>query len=186
MSISIAPSDGRLPADPAEALERWPKCSPGRGHHAGEGDVEIVEGAGRYRPPRARSSHGVDYASHAAESGFELAGYPLIFTKLYGSLAGPYQIPISTEQVDWEVELVVVIGRRARHVRAADAWATSRGFTVGQDLSEREIQFRPANVPQFSLGKSLPRFGPIGPALNSRRVRGSNDVSWVLGQERRR
>lgn len=67
--------------------------------------------------------------------------------------------------MDWEVELVVVIGRRARHVRTSEAWEHVAGFTIGQDLSEREIQFRPSNVPQFSLGKSLPRFGPIGPAL---------------------
>jgi 2,4-diketo-3-deoxy-L-fuconate hydrolase len=64
-----------------------------------------------------------------------------------------------------EVELVVVIGRRARRVPGADAWSHVAGLTIGQDLSEREIQFRPSNVPQFTLGKSLPRFGPIGPAL---------------------
>ncbi len=67
--------------------------------------------------------------------------------------------------MDWEVELVVVIGRRARRVRAEDAWDHVAGFTIGQDLSERDVQFRPSNLPQFSLGKSLPRFGPIGPAL---------------------
>jgi 2-keto-4-pentenoate hydratase/2-oxohepta-3-ene-1,7-dioic acid hydratase in catechol pathway len=143
-------SGGRLPADPAAARERWPElleCS------AGDADVRF-------------SASGSNYASHAAESGFELPEHPLIFTKLHASLAGPYdEVPISTAAVDWEVELVVVIGRHARRVRAADAWEHVAGLTIGQDLSERMIQFRPSNVPQFSLGKSLPRFGPIGPAL---------------------
>src|SRR3954453_6066942 len=71
----------------------------------------------------------------------------------------------STSTTPLEVELVVVIGRRARRVPAADAWSHVAGLTIGQDLPERELQFRPSNVPQFTLGKSLPRFGPIGPAL---------------------
>jgi len=66
--------------------------------------------------------------------------------------------------VDWEVELVAVIGRRGDHVTAADAWAHVAGFTAGQDLSERITQLAGAS-PQFSLGKSYPGFAPIGPWL---------------------
>ena len=65
---------------------------------------------------------------------------------------------------DWEVELVAVIGRRAERVRAADALSYVAGYTVGQDISERILQSA-ARPPQFSLGKSLPGFGPIGPWL---------------------
>ncbi len=161
-------SGGRLPASPAAALDRWAELRAWAAEGHGPGDVEIAGALiGPPSPaPRQILGVGLNYASHAEESGLGLPEQPLIFTKLQASLAGPYDdIPISTAAVDWEVELVVVIGRRARRVRAADAWEHVAGYTVGQDFSEREIQFRPANVPQFSLGKSLPRFGPIGPAL---------------------
>ena len=64
--------------------------------------------------------------------------------------------------VDWEVELVVVIGRRAENVAAADAWSHVAGLAAGQDLSERITQLA-GPAPQFSLGKSFPGFAPIGP-----------------------
>jgi 2-keto-4-pentenoate hydratase/2-oxohepta-3-ene-1,7-dioic acid hydratase in catechol pathway len=159
----------------------------------GDSDVELDEAL--IGPPSATPRQilgvGLNYASHAAESGFELPEQPLIFTKLHASLAGPYdEIPISTDQVDWEVELVVVIGRHARHVRAAEAWEHVAGLTIGQDLSERDIQFRPSNLPQFSLGKSLPRFGPIGPALVTvDEFDDPNDLELVCtvnGEERQR
>lgn len=161
-------SDGRLPSSPAAALHRWPELREWAARHEGPGDAEIVDAMiGPPSPaPRQILGVGLNYASHAAESGFELPEHPLIFTKLHASLAGPFDdIPISSAAVDWEVELVVVIGRRARRVSAGDAWEHVAGYTIGQDLSEREIQFRPASTPQFTLGKSLPRFGPIGPAL---------------------
>jgi len=68
--------------------------------------------------------------------------------------------------VDWEVELVVVVGRRAENVAEEHAWSHVAGVTVGQDLSERAVQMT-GPVPQFSLGKSFPGFGPIGPAIVS-------------------
>jgi 2-keto-4-pentenoate hydratase/2-oxohepta-3-ene-1,7-dioic acid hydratase in catechol pathway len=186
-------SGGRLPAAPAEALDRWPELLAWASAHEGTGDVGIVDAMIGAPSPAARQIFGVglNYASHAAESGFELPEQPLIFTKLHASLAGPYdEIPISTDQVDWEVELVVVIGRHARHVRAAEAWEHVAGLTIGQDLSERDIQFRPSNLPQFSLGKSLPRFGPIGPALVTvDEFDDPNDLELVCtvnGEERQR
>jgi 2-keto-4-pentenoate hydratase/2-oxohepta-3-ene-1,7-dioic acid hydratase in catechol pathway len=66
--------------------------------------------------------------------------------------------------VDWEVELTLVIGRTADHVSEADAWSHVAAVTVGQDISERTVQLD-GPVPQFSLGKSFPTFGPIGPWL---------------------
>jgi 2-keto-4-pentenoate hydratase/2-oxohepta-3-ene-1,7-dioic acid hydratase in catechol pathway len=68
----------------------------------------------------------------------------------------------ATGKVDWEVELVVVIGRAARRVDAADGWSHVAGLTVGQDLSARDVQMA-GSLPQFSLGKSFPGCGPIGP-----------------------
>jgi 2,4-didehydro-3-deoxy-L-rhamnonate hydrolase len=161
-------SGGRFPAAPGDALDRWPELQRWTAGYRGEGAVEVVDALlGPPSPaPRQILGVGLNYAEHAAESGLELPEHPLIFTKLHAALAGPFDdIPISTAAVDWEVELVVVIGRRGRLVSAEDAWDHVAGFTVGQDLSERDVQFRPSKLPQFSLGKSLPRFGPIGPAL---------------------
>ncbi|MEZ5176761.1 MAG: fumarylacetoacetate hydrolase family protein [Acidimicrobiales bacterium] len=73
---------------------------------------------------------------------------------------------LSGAQVDWEVELVVVIGRPAHRVPADDAWSVVAGLTLGQDISDRTVQLTGV-PPQFSLGKSFPAYGPIGPALVS-------------------
>jgi 2-keto-4-pentenoate hydratase/2-oxohepta-3-ene-1,7-dioic acid hydratase in catechol pathway len=71
---------------------------------------------------------------------------------------------LPSDSVDWEVELVVVIGASAHRVGAGDAWSVVAGLTAGQDLSDRQVQLRPP-MPQFSLGKSFPGFGPTGPWL---------------------
>jgi len=71
---------------------------------------------------------------------------------------------ITVPTVDWEVELVVVIGASARDLAQGDAWSAVAGLTIGQDISDRQLQFAGA-TPQFSLGKSRPGYGPIGPWL---------------------
>jgi 2-keto-4-pentenoate hydratase/2-oxohepta-3-ene-1,7-dioic acid hydratase in catechol pathway len=114
--------------------------------------------------PRQVFGIGLNYASHAAESGAELPAIPAVFTKYPASLGGPFDpIELSGEMVDWEVELVVVIGRRADRIPEADAWQHVAGLCVGQDVSDRHVQFA-AGV-QFSLGKSFRTFGPTGPWL---------------------
>jgi 2-keto-4-pentenoate hydratase/2-oxohepta-3-ene-1,7-dioic acid hydratase in catechol pathway len=108
---------------------------------------------------------GANYHAHLAEAGAAVPEAPLVFTKFPSCLTGPFDpIPIPTRTVDWEVELVVVIGVRAEHVRADDAWNHVAGLTVGQDISDRKLQLAGAH-PQFSLGKSFPGFGPLGPSL---------------------
>ena len=94
----------------------------------------------------------------------ELPAFPATFTKFPASLSGPFaDIEISFDMVDWEVELVLVIGVRADHVTEADAWGHVAGVTIGQDISDRALQF--AAGAQFSLGKSRRGYGPIGPWL---------------------
>ena len=89
---------------------------------------------------------------------------PATFTKFPASLSGPFdEIEIVGDTVDWEVELVAVIGTRADRVDEADAWSHVAGFTVGQDISDRTLQF--AAGAQFSLGKSRRGYGPMGPWL---------------------
>jgi len=115
--------------------------------------------------PRQVFAIGLNYREHAAESGFAAPqGEPPVFTKFPSCLAGPYtdvEVP-PDGQVDWEVELVVAIGRTAHRVAATEALGFVAGYTVGQDISERKLQSA-ATPPQFSLGKSLPGFGPTGP-----------------------
>ena len=87
---------------------------------------------------------------------------PATFTKFPASLSGPFDdIELVGDTVDWEVELVAVIGRRADRVAEADGWDHVAGVTVGQDISDRTLQFAAGS--QFSLGKSRRGFGPMGP-----------------------
>ena len=98
-------------------------------------------------------------------AGFDLPQTLTVFTKFVSSFAGPTgEIVLAGSTVDWEVELVAVIGRRARQVVPQDAWDHIAGLTVGQDLSERTVQMA-GPAPQFSLGKSFPGFSPTGPWL---------------------
>ncbi|MBI1377341.1 MAG: fumarylacetoacetate hydrolase [Frankiales bacterium] len=117
--------------------------------------------------PRQVFAIGLNYADHAAESGVPVPAFPPTFTKFATCLTTPgSDLVLPSDQVDWEAELVAVIGVRAHRVSVKDAWDHVAGLTLGQDFSEREVQMRGA-VPQFSLGKSYPGFGPIGPYLVS-------------------
>ena len=93
---------------------------------------------------------GLNYKGHALESGItDFPVEPPVFTKFRSSITGPYgELELPTATVDWEAELVVVIGREARHVGAADAWDHVAGLTIAQDYSDRTRQLVPP-VPQF-------------------------------------
>jgi 2,4-diketo-3-deoxy-L-fuconate hydrolase len=114
--------------------------------------------------PRQVFAIGLNYRNHAEESGMAVPEVPATFTKFPACLAGPCDdVEIVGGSVDWEVELVAVIGRRADRVAEADAWSHVAGLTVGQDISDRHLQF--AAGAQFSLGKSRRGYGPMGPWL---------------------
>jgi 2-keto-4-pentenoate hydratase/2-oxohepta-3-ene-1,7-dioic acid hydratase in catechol pathway len=116
--------------------------------------------------PRQVFGIGLNYREHALEAGISVPEVPLVFTKFASSITGPAgDIPLPTTQVDWEVELAVVIGRIARNVAPAAAWDFVAGVTAAQDVCARDVQMRPADIPQFSLGKSFPGFTPLGPFL---------------------
>ena len=159
-------SDGRFSPDPQTAFERWDELRAWAVD--AEGETQPLDEARLGPPvphPRQVFGIGMNYAGHAAEAGIDLPEFPSVFTKFPTSIAAPHAtIALPSERVDWEVELVVAIGRHAAGVAERDAWAHVAGVTVGQDLSERRVQMRPP-VPQFSLGKSFPGFGPIGPLL---------------------
>lgn len=116
------------------------------------------------RPPQVFGI-GLNYADHAGESGMEVPDDPLVFTKFPSCMAAPNaEVPLVPGNCDWEVELVVVIGRAGRDIAAGDIADHIAGFTVGQDVSERIGQFA-GGYPQFNLGKSHRNFSPVGPAV---------------------
>jgi 2,4-diketo-3-deoxy-L-fuconate hydrolase len=115
--------------------------------------------------PRQIFAIGLNYADHAAESGLAKPDAPVVFTKFPSAIAGPVtSVQLPPGSVDWEVELVVVIGKVAQGVSVESAWEYVAGLTVGQDLSERELQ-RSGPAPQFNLAKSHHGFAPMGPSV---------------------
>lgn len=126
----------------------------------------LVEADLRNPVPRPRQvfAIGINYRSHAAEAGMDVPEVPAVFTKFPTSLAGPFDdVEVFGPAIDWEAELVVVIGRPADRVAEGDAWPIVAGLSVGQDISDRHLQF--AAGAQFSLGKSRRGYGPVGPWL---------------------
>jgi len=109
---------------------------------------------------------GLNYADHAAESGMPIPKEPIVFMKTTSSAVSanhPVVLPQGSVKTDWEVELGVVIGRRARYVSEADALAHVAGYCVVNDVSEREYQLERGG--QWDKGKGCDTFGPIGPWL---------------------
>ncbi|CAB5116590.1 2-hydroxyhepta-2,4-diene-1,7-dioate isomerase [Olavius algarvensis associated proteobacterium Delta 3] len=108
---------------------------------------------------------GKNYAEHAKEGGFDSPSRPLLFSKAPTALNGPFDpivLPRSSRQIDWEVELAVVIGRAAKRVAADEAIDVIAGVTVANDVSGRDAQFADS---QWFRGKSFDTFAPMGPAL---------------------
>jgi 2-keto-4-pentenoate hydratase/2-oxohepta-3-ene-1,7-dioic acid hydratase in catechol pathway len=161
-------SDGRFPADADLVFPRWAEFTAwAAGQSPTEGATFTTDqiGAPLLRPAQIFGI-GLNYRAHASEAGVaQPPTSPAVFTKFVSSITGPNDtVALPSDRVDWEVELVVVIGPRAYEVSEKDGWRHVAGLTVGQDLSERAVQLA-GPVPQFSLGKSYPGFSPIGPAI---------------------
>lgn len=167
-------SGGSLTGDPMEAI-----AHPGRLHDLSaaldparaDGRFADAEAAGLVGPPVPRPTSvfavGLNYRSHAAESGMDLPESPLVFTKFPSCLVGPRaDVALNASLADYEVELVVVIGRGGRDIAPEQAWDHVVGLTIGQDISDRALQFA-AKPPHFDLGKSRDTYGPTGPVLVS-------------------
>ncbi|MEI7972500.1 MAG: fumarylacetoacetate hydrolase family protein [Actinomycetota bacterium] len=117
--------------------------------------------------PRNCYAVGLNFKSHADEASMQLPTNPLVFTKFPSCLVGPTsEIEMRSDGVDYEVELVVVIGTGGKDIDRENAWSHVAGVTVGQDISDRFAQFA-AQPPHFDLGKSFDTFGPIGPFVYS-------------------
>jgi 2-keto-4-pentenoate hydratase/2-oxohepta-3-ene-1,7-dioic acid hydratase in catechol pathway len=125
----------------------------------------------RIGPPIARPGKivcvGLNYRDHAAETGAAIPERPVVFMKDPGTVVGPYDevlVPRGSVKTDWEVELAVVIGRRARYLDGPEAArAVIAGYAISHDVSEREFQLEYSS--QWDLGKSCETFNPLGPWL---------------------
>lgn len=161
-------SEGRFPADVTTLYPRWAEL---RGWAA-----SYVDAAADAQPESARIGAisptpsqvfaiGLNYVDHAAESGFAVPEVPIVFTKFPSSIGSPFgELVLTGNAVDWEIEVVAVIGEGGRNIAAARAWDAIAGLTIGQDYSDRTVQFAGAPA-QFSLGKSFAGFAPVGPIL---------------------
>ena len=161
-------SGGDFSSDPMAVYERWDEFRAWAATvddsvasaHSSTGALENPVPA-----PRQLIAIGLNYREHAIESNLAIPEHPVVFAKFQSSLTGPDStVELPSDGIDWEVELVVVIGKSASNVAAADAWDHVAGLTIGQDLSWRAVQTR-GPAPQFSIGKSYPGFSPVGPVV---------------------
>lgn len=163
-------SGGAIPSDPMAALAHHAEF------HSLAADIAVAEPTGSLSnvilgapSPRPRNSYGVglNYAKHAEEGGMELPEKPMVFTKFPSCIVGPNaDVELRGDMVDYEAELLVVIGTPGKDISKADALDHVAGFTIGQDISDRPAQFM-AKPAHFSLGKSFDTYGPMGPAIVS-------------------
>jgi 2,4-didehydro-3-deoxy-L-rhamnonate hydrolase len=155
--------DGRFGPDPMALYDEWDVFKDVAATvSSATGPLVDADLCNPVPQPRQVFAIGLNYRSHAEESGMAAPAVPAVFTKFPASLAGPFDdVAVTGETSDWEVELVVVIGRVADRVATGNAWSHVAGVTVGQDISDRHLQFAAGG--QFSLGKSRRGYGPIGP-----------------------
>ena len=134
------------------------------------GALPVVEDPGRLGPcvgtPGKVICIGLNYSDHAAETGATPPGQPIIFHKAVTAICGPnddVELPRDAKALDWEVELAVIIGKRAKYVSEADALDYVAGYALTNDVSERDFQAKMEG--QWTKGKSHDTFGPLGPWL---------------------
>ncbi|MCA3554970.1 fumarylacetoacetate hydrolase family protein [Aestuariivirga sp.] len=134
------------------------------------GSLPLVRGTPRIGAcianPQKFIAIGLNYSDHAAESGLQVPKEPVVFAKQVSCLSGPFDdvtLPPRSRKSDWEVELGVIIGTRAKNIKKADALKHVAGYCTINDLSEREFQTERSG--QWTKGKSYDSFGPVGPWL---------------------
>lgn len=134
------------------------------------GDCPKVDAGIRLGPPLCRPSKiiciGLNYAKHAQESGMDIPKEPVLFFKATSAIVGPNDdvvIPKGSKKTDWEVELAIVIGKKASYVSEEDAMSHIAGYVLHNDYSEREFQIERSG--QWVKGKSCDTFAPLGPFI---------------------
>ena len=163
-------SQGNFSQDPMQALEALSELSAlgaQLDNFEPSGQLADVELGPPVPNPKNCYAVGLNYRNHAEESNMAMPPVPMVFTKHTSCISGPTaDIEMRSDYVDYEAELVAVIGKPGKDIAKETAWQHVAGLCVGQDISDRPMQFSAA-PPQFNLGKSFDTFGPIGPVLTS-------------------
>jgi len=163
-------SDGAISSDSVEALKFQTELSElyeTLSEKTATGNLSEVELGNPVPKSPNCYAVGLNYRKHAEESGMDIPEVPMIFTKHTSCFVGPKaNVEMRSDYVDWEVELVAVIGKEGKNIPKENALEHVAGLCVGQDISDRPAQF--ATTPaMFNLGKSFDTYGPMGPALVS-------------------
>lgn len=161
-------SDGRFGADPSAIYDRWDEFvawAGGVGAPAETVQIAPEDFAAPVPFPKQTFALGLNFRDHAEETGLAIPEEIQVFTKWASAFTGPIaQVRlVAGDLIDWEVELVVVIGKGGRDIAEADAWSHVAGLTMGQDISARRHQGR--GTRQFSLAKSYRNYAPMGPVV---------------------
>ncbi len=163
-------SKGMVSADPMESLaepQALHRLSAGLENFSASGIIDEVELEAPVPRPANSFGIGLNYQTHVDEAEMATPDVPMVFAKLPSCIAGPKsEVLMRSDECDYEGELVVVIGPGGKDIPEETAWEHVLGLSVGQDFSDRGAQFM-SNPAQFTLGKSMDSFGPIGPALVS-------------------
>jgi 2-keto-4-pentenoate hydratase/2-oxohepta-3-ene-1,7-dioic acid hydratase in catechol pathway len=164
-------SNGKFPSNPRELLPHLDELKSCVNDHDFHSDIFPITWESLESPitdPRQIFAIGMNYQAHAEEVAIAAPEVPAVFTKFATSLSGARTaIQLPSDSVDWEIELVAIIGRGGRNISKEDALDHIAGYAVGQDLSDRALQFAASSSPQFSLGKSYAGFAPVGPWMTT-------------------
>jgi 2-keto-4-pentenoate hydratase/2-oxohepta-3-ene-1,7-dioic acid hydratase in catechol pathway len=164
--------------DGIERLAGWLKIN--------HGNIPLIPNEIRLGPPMTRPSKivcvGLNYAKHAAESGMEVPKEPVLFFKSTSSIVGPNDdliIPRGSDKTDWEVELAIVIGKKASYVAEENAYSHIAGYVLHNDYSERAFQIEKQG--QWCKGKGCDTFAPLGPfIITSDEIENPNNLDLWL------
>jgi 2-keto-4-pentenoate hydratase/2-oxohepta-3-ene-1,7-dioic acid hydratase in catechol pathway len=164
--VSLTRAAPRLATDMIDLITRWPDVKADVERLAAKGAPQPLAGVRLLAPipkPGKIMAIGLNYADHVAELGVPTPKNQIWFAKLQSAVNGPYdpiQLPKASDMVDWEAELVFVIGKRGKHIAKEDAAAHIFGYCCGNDISVRDWQNM---TPQWLLGKSFDTHAPFGP-----------------------
>jgi ureidoglycolate lyase len=189
--VGVARLNGRLSSqftDMLSLIEVWDSV---------KGEVDAIHrfdyplNEVRLKPPIARPKKilaiGLNYADHVAEAGMEMPKQQIWFSKLSNTVTGPFdtiELPKASHMLDYEAELVIVIGKKCRHVSKEHVSKVVFGYCAGNDVSVRDFQTR---TPQYLLGKSFDTHGPYGPWIVTADELDPSDLfirSFVNGERR--
>ncbi|MCE2438207.1 MAG: fumarylacetoacetate hydrolase family protein [Candidatus Latescibacteria bacterium] len=168
--VDVSRVDPDIPPDLVSLLEAGPAALAAavEASERGEGiDAGAVRVVAPIQKPEKVLCIGLNYADHAAESNMPIPSEPVVFSKFSSTIIGPgdaIRLPSVTQSVDYEVELVVVIGTAGKNIPESDALDHVAGYTVGHDVSARDFQLEKPGG-QWLLGKTFDTFAPLGPDI---------------------